>query len=162
MYHPDGAVLVDRPPEVVQLAPDPDEDLVQVPLVARPGSAPLERGGEGVTKPPAPGADALVADHDAALGQNRLDLAQAQAEAVPEPHRMADDLGREAETAVRVGRPHAHTLPRPSSPRQPDNIAVCALPSASVQRHLTKTRVISSDCAFLTGSLTICLLIVDA
>src|SRR3954468_19541271 len=55
-----GAVLVDRPPEVAELAPDPDEDLVQVPLVARTRPALLERVGEGATEAQAPGADALV------------------------------------------------------------------------------------------------------
>jgi hypothetical protein len=34
-----------------------------------------------------------MADDDAALGADRLDLAQAQAEAVVEPHGAADDLG---------------------------------------------------------------------
>src|SRR5690348_2923627 len=98
-------------------APDPDEDLVQVPLVARPRPALLERVGEGATEPKAPGPNALVAHDDAALGQDRLDLTQAQAEAVVEPHGVADDLGREAEAAVRVGRrPHARP---PATPLRP-------------------------------------------
>src|SRR3954452_21541464 len=101
------AVLVDRPPEVVDLAADADEDLVQVPLVTRPRPPLLERVGERPPEAQGPSADALVAHDDAALGQDRLDLAQAQAEAVVEPHGVADDLGREAEAAVRVGRrPH--------------------------------------------------------
>jgi hypothetical protein len=41
-----------------------------------------------------PGADALVANHDTALSQDRLNLAQVQAEAVVEPYHVADDLSR--------------------------------------------------------------------
>jgi hypothetical protein len=37
-------------------------------------------------------------------GQDRLDVAQAQAEAGMQPHRVRDDLGCEAEAAVKVGR----------------------------------------------------------
>ena len=93
-------MLVDRSPQVVQLAADADEHLIQMPFVARPGPAPLERVGERTPEAQAPGADALVADHDAALGQDRLNLTQAQAEAVVEPDSVADDLGRKAEAVV--------------------------------------------------------------
>src|SRR4051794_5992852 len=111
------AVLVDRPPEVVALAADADEDLAQVTLVPPPRPALLERVGEHPPEAQAPGADALVAHHHATFGQDRLDLAQAQAEAVVEPYGVADDLGREAEAAVRVGgRPHAR---HPATPLRP-------------------------------------------
>ena len=73
-----------------------------MPFVAWPRPAPLERVGEGSSKAQAPGADALVAHDDAALGQDRLDVAQAQAEAMVEPHGVGDDLGGKAEAAVRV------------------------------------------------------------
>jgi hypothetical protein len=53
-------MLVDRPPEIVELAADPDEHLVQMPLAARPWPAALERGGEGPPKAQTPSADALV------------------------------------------------------------------------------------------------------
>src|SRR3954471_1767883 len=108
---------VDRPSEVVELAADADEHLVQVPLVAWAGTALLERAGERPPEPQARGAYALVAHDDAALGQDRLDLAQAQAEAVVEPDGVGDDLGREAEAAVRVGgRPHVR---HPATPLRP-------------------------------------------
>ena len=70
-------MLVDGSPEIVQLAADADEHLVQMPLIAWLWPAALERVGERPPEPQAPGADALVADEDAALGQDQLDLAQA-------------------------------------------------------------------------------------
>ena len=74
-----------------------------MPLVARPGPSPLQLVGELPAEAQAPLADCLVADHDAACGQDRLDIAQAQAEAVTQPHRVPDHLGRVAEAATRVG-----------------------------------------------------------
>jgi hypothetical protein len=41
-----------------------------------------------------------MGDHDAPLGQDQLDIPQAQAEHMIEPHRMVDDLGREAVSGV--------------------------------------------------------------
>jgi len=100
------AVLVDRTPEIVLLAADADEHLVEVLFVARLGPSSLQLVGELPTKAQAPLADALVADHDAAGGQDRLDVTQAQAEAVIQLHSVLDHLGRVAEAAVRVGSMH--------------------------------------------------------
>jgi len=102
------AVLIDGPPEVMQLAADADEHFVQVPLVARLGPAPLQGVGEQPAEAQAPLADALVADHDPARDQDQLDVAQAQAEAVIQPDRVLDHLGRKAEAATGIGgRRHA-------------------------------------------------------
>ncbi len=60
------AVLVHRTPEGVQLAPDADEHRVEVPRVARPWTAPLQRGGKQPAEAQAPLADSFVADQDAA------------------------------------------------------------------------------------------------
>jgi hypothetical protein len=61
------AVLVDSPPEVLALAVDLDEDLVQVPLVTRPGLAAAQRIGVLLPELHAPAADGLVGDDHAAL-----------------------------------------------------------------------------------------------
>ena len=74
-----------------------------MPLVARPRPAPLQLVREQATEAQAPLADRLVADHDPKGGEDRLDVAQAQAEAVIQPHRVLDHLGRVAEAAIRVG-----------------------------------------------------------
>src|SRR5919206_1535783 len=74
----DLAILVHGTPEIVYLAADADEDLVQMPLVTRTRSPPAQLVGEGLAELEAPAADALVGDDDAALGQDQLHVAQAQ------------------------------------------------------------------------------------
>lgn len=39
-------VLIDSPPEIVQLAPDPDKNLIEVPFIPGVWPTPLEGGGE--------------------------------------------------------------------------------------------------------------------
>ena len=61
----------------------------------------------------APASHRLVGDDDTALGQDQLDIAQAEAEHVVQPDGMADDLGGEPMTVVWVGwRLHAASLVR--------------------------------------------------
>lgn len=74
-----GAVLVDRPSEVVARTTDADEHRVQMPLVAGAGPAPPERGGERPPEAQALGPNVLVTDPDAPLRQNQRALAPAQA-----------------------------------------------------------------------------------
>jgi hypothetical protein len=50
----------------------------------------------------APAPDALGGDHNAALSQDQLDIAQAEAEHMIQPHGIADDLGWEAMAVVGV------------------------------------------------------------
>src|SRR5262249_23551306 len=96
--------LVDRAPQIVLVAADPDEHLVHVPLVSGLWSASLQRIGEDPAKAQAPLADALIADDDPTRRQDQLNISQAQAEAVIEPDRMLDDRGREPEATIRVRR----------------------------------------------------------
>lgn len=111
------AVLVDRAPQIMLLVADADEHLVQEPLVARLGPAALERVGEVPAEAQAPLPDRLVADLDAARRQDQLYLPHAQAEAVVQPHGLADDRGREAEASVGGGVVHmSANMPRGPSP----------------------------------------------
>lgn len=90
----DLAILVDGPPQVPVLAPDPDEDLVhedRVAVAAVPSpQSPRVPGSELV----APEADRLVGDDDSSPGQQVLDVPMAQVEAVVEPDCVLDDLRR--------------------------------------------------------------------
>jgi hypothetical protein len=56
------AVLVDRPPEIMQYTPDPDEHLIQMPLVTRSRSAPAQFVGEARAELQAPLPNALIGD----------------------------------------------------------------------------------------------------
>jgi hypothetical protein len=113
------AVLVHGTSEIVLLAADADEHLIKEPSIARPWPAPLQCVSEHMAEAEAPVADALIRQRNAAGGQDRLDLTQAEAEAVIKLDRVLDHLGREAEAAVGVGRPrharHAATT-RPGPP----------------------------------------------
>ena len=113
------AVLIDGAPQVVQLALDPDEDLIEMPFVARARTTPAQIAREARAELQAPPPNALVGDNHAALGQDQLDIPKAQAEDLIEPHRVADQLGRKAMTIVRVGRlPHAAILTQATAARQ--------------------------------------------
>ena len=95
-----GAVLVDGAPEVMPFAADAEEHLIEMPFVpgSRPPSAQPIREALGELQAPAP--DRLVGEDDAALGQEQLDVPEAQRERVVEPDRVGDDRGREAVTMV--------------------------------------------------------------
>jgi hypothetical protein len=118
-------VLVGGMPEIVLLAVDLDEHLIQMPDVAWARPAPAQLLGEVLAEAPAPLPDALVRDLDAVLGQNQRDLAQTQAKTVVQPNRFVDDLGRIAKTTVGIRhRAHGRHPAIPDCLRQLDN-AVC-------------------------------------
>jgi hypothetical protein len=74
----DVALLVDRPPEVLSLAVDLDENLVQVPLVAGLGAAAAQLSGVGRAQLRAPLPDGLVRDDHTAGEPQLLDLPTGQ------------------------------------------------------------------------------------
>src|SRR4051794_6307940 len=110
-YH---TVLVHRAPEVVQLAIDLQEHLIEVPSVARLRPATAKLAGDIGAELEAPLPYALVGDRDAPLGQEQFHVAQAQAEDMVQPDSMADDLGREAVSGIGggLGR-HPASMPQP-------------------------------------------------
>jgi hypothetical protein len=89
----DNAMLVDRAPQIMQNTADANEHLVQVPRI-QGAPAPVQPSGEVAAEFRAPEPNALVAHDDAAFGENQLDVAQAKAEHVIQPNRLADDLRR--------------------------------------------------------------------
>ena len=113
-YIEDIAVLIHGPPAVVTLAIDREEDLVQVPLVARSGTPPLELIGVLLAKFPAPLADGLIRDDHSAFEEELFDIAVTEAEPLIQPDPMADDLPGETVVlvAVRCGWSiHAASMP---------------------------------------------------
>ena len=115
-------MLVNRSPEVVQLAANADKHLIEKPLVTGLRPALPEALCVGPSEAQAPLADGLVADHDAPSGQDQFDLPQAQAEAVIQPNGLVDDFRRKTEAAVGVGcRAHARDPAIHSDCRQLDS-----------------------------------------
>ena len=92
----DMPVLVDRPPQIVRLPIDRDEDLIKVPLVAWPGTVAAQRIRVGLAELAAPLADRFVRDDHAVLGEALLHVVVAQGEAEGQPDGVGNDLGGEA------------------------------------------------------------------
>ena len=80
-----NAVLIDGPPQPVASPIDLLQDFVKVPLVVGPCSSPTERSGEGGTKLRAPLTDRLMADDDAPLGEQILNVAEDEVETKVRP-----------------------------------------------------------------------------
>jgi hypothetical protein len=70
-------ILVNRSPKIVQFASDPDEDLVQVPLVTRLWSTSPQAVRKALTKLGAPSVNTLIRDDDAPLRREQLNIPQA-------------------------------------------------------------------------------------
>ena len=106
--------VVHRAPQVVPLAVDLHEHLVEMPLpVARShpvDPALLDLTGEHRAKPMPPKSNSFVADIDAALVKQILDVSQREREPNVEHHREADDLGAGLEVLERGAFGHPKTL----------------------------------------------------
>ncbi|MBP0447711.1 hypothetical protein J8J14_23450 [Roseomonas sp. SSH11] len=89
------------------------------PGVTRPRPPLAQLRCEVRTKAEAPTTDTLVADHHASLGEDQLNVAQAQAEKITEPAGMVDDLGRKAVARIGCGfGEHPASLAQPSQSGQ--------------------------------------------
>ena len=115
-----NAVLIHGTPKVVLHALDPDEHLVEVPLVPWPRPAAAQAIGKALAEFPAPSPHGLIGDNNTSLSQKQLNIAQAEAEHMIQPDSMADDLGGEAMAVVRVGWGlHAASLARSGPAARP-------------------------------------------
>ncbi len=94
------SVLIDGAPQPVALPADLERHLVQMPLVAGTCTPTTESRGVARAELRAPCPDGLVADDDAALGEQILNVTEAEVETKVQPHGVSDDLGREAVTAI--------------------------------------------------------------
>jgi hypothetical protein len=73
-------MLVDRAPQLVLRAVDPDEHFVAVPFVTVPWAASAQPAGLGLPELGAPAADRFLADRDTAFEHEFLDLTEAKRE----------------------------------------------------------------------------------
>jgi hypothetical protein len=97
-------VLVHGAPKIMKDTVDPDEHLVQIPLVSRLRPAASDPFREARAEFQAPAAHGFVRQGDASLGEHQFDVAETQTERVIQPHGVADDLGGEPVAMVRAGR----------------------------------------------------------
>ncbi len=70
------------------LAPDGDEELIEVPCITQPTLSPLDCTSVIGTEFQAPLADGFIRDCDAPLGEQVLNISEAQAEPVLQPDCM--------------------------------------------------------------------------
>jgi hypothetical protein len=76
----DDTILIYGAPHMMLNALDPNEHLIEVPLVARPGTTAVQSASKALAKFLTPALHCLVGDHDAALGPKQLNIPQAEAE----------------------------------------------------------------------------------
>ena len=70
----DDTILIHGTPQIMLNALDPDEYLVEVPLVARPGTPAPQTISKALAEFLAPASHRLVGDDDAALSQKQLNV----------------------------------------------------------------------------------------
>ena len=114
------AVLTHGPPEVVSLATDREEHLVEMPLITGAWAPPPELVGVLLAKFPAPLPDGFIRDDDPPGEQEFFHIPVAQAEAEVQPDRVADDLDGKAVVLITVdGRcVHVPSMAHQASARQ--------------------------------------------
>ena len=129
----DHAALIHGTPQIMLNALDPDEHLIEVPLVARLRPLASQTIGKALTKFVAPAPHRLIGNDDTPLSQKQFHIAQAEAEHVVQPHGMADNLRGEAVAVVRVA--WRFMLPASLTPTTPASLVTG---SGSVRRDLRR------------------------
>ncbi len=94
------------------LAVDLHEDFVDVEGVAVASVLSLQSAGVFGSKLDAPETDRFPSDDDASLGQQVFDICVAKIKAIIEPHRVTDDVWREAMAFIDI---HSEILSIPGS-----------------------------------------------
>jgi hypothetical protein len=102
--------------------------LIQVPLIPGTGQPAANLVGKALTELQTPLPHRLVADDNAAGGNDLIDIAQAERKAEIQLYGETDDLGREAKATIGIGRGrHAQQVAMPTRARQPDNTAAAGV-----------------------------------
>ena len=106
-------VLVHCTPEMLTLTVDRDEDFVQKPRIAEATLTSLQPPSVVGAELRAPLPNGFVRHDDASCGQQVLDIPEAQALSVVQPHSVADDVRRKAMSKVAgSSRVHLGIVPR--------------------------------------------------
>ena len=104
-------ILVYCAPQILLATLDRDEHLVEMPGVSHPTAPAPQLPSVDRTEPLAPLPNRLVGDRHASLREEIFSIAEAEAESIVEPGRVADDVGWESISVI-AGRlaPHRPTL----------------------------------------------------
>ncbi len=106
-------VLVHRAPEILALTVDPYEDFVQEPRISESTLSALQPPRVVKAELPAPLPNRFVRHDDSPFGQQILDIPEAQAVSVVQPHGVVDDFRRKAMPKVAGStRVHPGIVPR--------------------------------------------------
>ena len=106
-------VLVHGTQEILTLTVDRDEDFVQEPRIAESTLSSPQPSGVLVAELVAPLPNGFVRHDDASVGKQILDIPEAQAVSVVQPHGVADDVRRKAMPKVaESSRLHLGIVPR--------------------------------------------------
>jgi hypothetical protein len=89
------ALVVDRPPKPELSAADQDSHLVEMPMRGWPMTSAAKFLGEQRPELQHPTPDRFIGDLQPALGQQILDIAEAEGEAKVQPYCMPDNVRRE-------------------------------------------------------------------
>ena len=84
------------------LAVDLHEDLIEVERIAVASVSLFESASVSSAKLEPPESDGFVADTNASFGEQILDITIAQIEAMVEPDRVTDDVGRKSVTLIGI------------------------------------------------------------
>jgi hypothetical protein len=95
-------VLIHAAPKIMLHALDPDEHLVQVPLVPGPWPSAAQAVGKAPAESLAPAPNSLIGDDNATFSQEQLDISHAEPARRVQPDSMSDDPGGKAMAVVHV------------------------------------------------------------
>jgi hypothetical protein len=87
------AFLIHCAPKIVLYTLDPDEHLVQMPLISKPWPSVAQAVDKALAKFLAPAPHRLIGDDNTTFGEEQLDISQAEAEHMVQPNSMTEDLG---------------------------------------------------------------------
>ncbi len=87
-------ILIHRAPQILALTMDPHEHFVQEPRISESTLTSFQPPSVVGTELSAPLSNGLVRHDDASFGQEILDISEAQAVSVVDPHGVTDDVRR--------------------------------------------------------------------
>jgi len=111
----DNTVLINGSPEIMPRATDVEEYLIQMPLVAGPGTPSPQASGVILAELVTPAPDRFVADQYTSRSHRLFDVTKAHAETEVEPNTIRDDLSREPIATIRVAG-HPFSIPFAQTP----------------------------------------------